>query len=410
MGLRSIEKRAEMAWDYVFERLYCEKTGLFYDVLTGKGEDGAIRHLPTPEEIRLNLPNPCGWNTGMEDGGIHAGMLLETLCERYDATRDASLSKEAKMILKGLRTLCTVSGIRGFLARDVSPEDGKSFYMDSSRDQYTHVIYGIYRYLRCPLCTKDEDAELRDYLVSFAEYAEKCVTKENGYCLLRTDGKPGIVSTMYGKKIDPHEWLRLPMFYLAAYDASGDRHWLNLYRQYRDECLDESYKLADGKYWNYTFGIDQMQISTRLCYELETDAPYKERYLKLLKLTAAFTEGVTEKLLDEMQRDDLHFTTPCREWRKRLLVYNKLLAGHLPLNGFAYNVPAPDPDFKRDLRLPHDIVNVPHLLILAEESVPDQAIDATAELFERMDFENHASASPVYMIRTYWQMMAHNKK
>ncbi|MEI3005224.1 MAG: hypothetical protein V8T87_11475 [Victivallales bacterium] len=42
----------------------------------------------------------------------------------------------------------TVHGQDGFIARGISPHDGKSCYSNSSRDQFTLAVYGMWRFLK----------------------------------------------------------------------------------------------------------------------------------------------------------------------------------------------------------------------------------------------------------------------
>ena len=58
--------------------------------------------------------------------------------------------------------------------------------------------------------------------------------------LLRADGKESLVNTMWGN-LGPHEFLRLPMFYLAAFHVTGDKKWQTEYLKYRDEAIQKSH-------------------------------------------------------------------------------------------------------------------------------------------------------------------------
>ena len=63
----------------VRETLYCPETGLIYDYVTSREPAQRFAHLPCRAEVEANLPNPCGWGTGMEDCAINAGTMLDTL-------------------------------------------------------------------------------------------------------------------------------------------------------------------------------------------------------------------------------------------------------------------------------------------------------------------------------------------
>ena len=57
---------ASVAYDYIWKKLFCAKTGLFYDRISP--DDDRFSHLPSVEEIAKQFPNPSGWGTGMEPG------------------------------------------------------------------------------------------------------------------------------------------------------------------------------------------------------------------------------------------------------------------------------------------------------------------------------------------------------
>ena len=50
----------ERTWNFVWNRLFDERTCMFYNHLVGDSPDAATKYLPEPEMIRLLLPNPGG--------------------------------------------------------------------------------------------------------------------------------------------------------------------------------------------------------------------------------------------------------------------------------------------------------------------------------------------------------------
>ncbi len=309
---RTIEAKVQTAWDFSFEKLFCEKTNLFYDYL--HTANSSIEYLPTPEEIAANCPNPCGWGTGMEDSALNGGSAMEGIIARFEATGDENMKALAKKVFKGLYTLASVSKDKGFLARSVSPIDGKSHYIDSSRDQYTHWIYGAHRYYNSSMSSEEEKAQIKQVLVWFAEKAERDVTEENGWYLLREDGRAGVVSRMYGDRLCGHETHRLPMIYMAAWEVSGDKHWLDKYNEYRDwatEYLEEHIEEEKTRAWSYP--LLQMQYSLRLLYDCEPDNAYKLRYGKLLNEIGSIVEQYMDKGIEYLP--NLTYRGPIGNWR-----------------------------------------------------------------------------------------------
>lgn len=399
--------RLNEAWDYVFTKLFHEGTQLIYDCRFSLAGNGNISGLPSLEEIKAQIPSPCAWNTGMENSAISAGVMLATIANRFTATGDKSLHSYAEKILNGVKLLTSVSGVRGFLARSVSPLDGKSFYLESSRDQYTHLVYGACRYLECGLCTQSERAFLTDVLVGFAEYAHRCVTKENDYQILRADGGDTMVCRMLFSA--HHEWTRLPMIYVAAWKASGDERWLNAYAEICDVCIEGS-KGVKTKYWEKPFCLAQMQDSLRILYDYEPDETYKARYVQLMELVAGWTENEkSAEIVKEAKRSARLFDALMPDWRKSPMTY--LAHWGAPRGNYGYYMPDRSQAYERDL---WDIHYVANQVTIAERCPSTNAsaenVRALTELFSLVSFERHATESPIFMLEAYWEVKANEKR
>ncbi len=330
------------AWRMSFEKLYCEKTKLFYDYLAEDAPDGAISNLPDPETIRLQIPNPCGWGTGMEDSVLNGGIMLEALVTLYQKTRDAQILPVLHEVFEGFLACATVSDQEGFLARSISPVDGRSHYINSSRDQYTHWVYMSMLLFRSGLATQAEKAAIARVLAGFAGKAEREI-RNGADEYLREDGQTGMVCRMWGK-LEPHEYLRLPMIYLAAWAAGGDEHWYKKYKEYREEAfrLSEAIcKPGETDRYLYAYALLQMQYSLRLIYDLEQDREYADRAARLMGFVADFSEKYT--VLGVQEADAPH-ADRYQNWRKESARFWGLI------NGYAYYVPQPD---KRDERVLH---------------------------------------------------------
>lgn len=329
---KNLHKSIAPAWKFS-DTLYHNGTHLYYDYISSREEDGATKYLPTLDEIASQTPNPCGWGTGMEDSVLNGANMLEAVLAMYNRTKDESLKEIADDIFEGLYTCATVSQQNGYLARSVSPIDGKSHYMNSSRDQYTHWVYIGYAFYNHPLCDESQKEKIRKVLVSFAEKAEHDVTGENNYSLLREDGLPADVCCMYGPAVVMHECMRLPMFYLAAYHVSKDAHWKDMYLKYRDWATEGSEKIFEEnafRIFSYAYALLQMQYSMRLVYEIEEDESYRARFLKIMQRVAEHSSCYTQIAAKRVVEP--YDATP-RAWRKVRATY----LGHQ--YGFAYYCP-----------------------------------------------------------------------
>lgn len=399
------EVQIERAWDFVWNGLFCEKTNLIYDGRWTREQDGNICLLPTPEEVRAQIPSPCSWNTGMENSGINGGTMLNVIANRYKATGAANLSSFAQKLIEGFRLLTSVSGVRGFLARSVLPQDGKSYYYESSRDQYTHAVYGFCRYMECGLCMKEQKETLTDMLVAFAEYAKKCVTPEKHYQLLRADGGDTMVCGML--HVSPHEWTRLPMFYVAAWRFSGDEQWFDEYKKIRDVCIEKSYGIQK-KYWEKPFCLAQMQDSLRILYDYEPDEKYRAKYQDLMNLVASYADCSAKTIAEEAKKTGRKFNSALPNWRDMPMQY--LYFWGAPKSGYGYYMPQRPKKYEQDL---WDLHNAGTNVILQarcpNRTVDWNIIDALHSIIELVDFEDHRTESPIFLLEAYWEWKALNR-
>ena len=141
-----IAEKVDNAWKIVWERFCHSSTMLFYDYISSYEKGKELSHLPTTKEIKEQYPNPCGYGTGMEDCMILSGTMLETIVDRYETTGETQMNEYASNLFKGIVSCSLIESCPGFVARGICVEDDKSFYINSSRDQYTHAVYGLWKY------------------------------------------------------------------------------------------------------------------------------------------------------------------------------------------------------------------------------------------------------------------------
>ena len=61
--MQTMEMQKEAVWDYIRNRLFLESTNLVYDCFSSTEQEKRFDHLPWPDEIAADFPNPCGWGT-----------------------------------------------------------------------------------------------------------------------------------------------------------------------------------------------------------------------------------------------------------------------------------------------------------------------------------------------------------
>ena len=289
-----IKNRIDAAFRYVETELFSKKTGLIYDHIV----NGRENEFPTPREICSRYPNPCGYTTGMEDGMISGGTMLDACLLKYEKENDSSAAQFAKKLVRGMLNCAASAETEGFLPRSVSPMDGVSHYPDSSRDQYTMFAFGMHRYLSSRLCDRDEREQISNAVTAISRRAEKNVCAETGYDMLTDDGRPTLATVMWGDSLGNHEYMRLPMLYALAYEASRDIYWLKKYREIRSEAYERSLPMTS--YWSL-YTLQQMQVSVRTCYDLDCDEGWREKYYYLMCSVAEYAESMAGKVMERIE-------------------------------------------------------------------------------------------------------------
>lgn len=364
------ESERTQVWTVLTNRFYCPKTEMLYDVLW-RADDGTVSAtacLPTPEEIGRQFPNPCAWGTGMQDCVFNGAPFLSAAVNRGDRAM-------AMSAYRGIRRCATVSGVRGFVARGVSPADGRSFYIDSSRDTWTLYVYHLRAFSRSSCCDEATRREIRSLLVDVADYAERCVTATNDYSMLRADGKPGLVSRMW-LPLQPHETLRLPMIYAVAFDVTGDRHWRDLRRRDLDKALAEAEKPVGDDIRGSI--LNQMQLSVRVLWETEDDPARKARFRRLLNRLADLAAGpLTARLEKAFGTSDWKFAKPMENWR-HFPWRKRWSCDSAVFHGYRYDVP------DCTVATVEDSYVEASYALLVQALAPDRPVDPrTFDLFRR---------------------------
>ncbi len=305
-----LSQSIDRAWDVSWSRFYRDDTHLFYDYLTSYEKGKELEHLPTAVEVARQFPNIYGYGTGMEDCMISAGVMLSMVVDRYSVTKEESLRKRAYEVFQGIQLCATAHGKKGFLARGVCHEDLKSIYINSSRDQYTHAIHGLWHYARSPLCSDETKREISSILVDIADRMTRNVTPENNYDSLRADGTRDTrgISRMW--KVKGHEAARLPMIYAAAWDVTGNRSYRKLWRKYIIEAVKQSSDVENGQ---PTYAFLQMQMSLELLAVMEPDPQLKKQMYEVMTSVAQRCSARATGADKRAEKIDL--TQVCTDWR-----------------------------------------------------------------------------------------------
>lgn len=388
---RTVLAAAERAWSTLFDRFYSDKTNLIYDYVSSYDPAHRFDHLPTPDEIRAYRPNTCGWATGMEDSMLNGGVALAMVCDRYLATSDQTLRSIAHDLFAGIEACGSSSSVKGLVLRSICPADGKSYYIESSRDQFTFFIHGLWRFYYSPLSTDAQRSSIARMVVQVCQLMEERIIEENDYHFLMEDGRRGLCDKMWNT--DPHEIARLPMFYALGYDLSGDEHWHDMYSRYAwpaARIVDASHQVPCEVY-----GLLQAQCSYELLYTLESrDADLKAAWLKALRNSAGRAGAASGGYLKYIPQrlDDKNMDW--RRWPED--------AGWMKTHGYVM------PTYPRILRDEHYTIREPGEAILVQLMCPDHELEpsqrhALEKNLTQVDYDLCALHCMLYPIAAYWR-------
>lgn len=392
--LPAMEKRMEDVFLYIRNRLFSQKTNLIYDHIV-VGREG---EFPTAAEIASGFPNPCGYSTGMEDGMINGATMLDACLLRYEKEWDCTAKEFAARLVKGMLDCAFSAKSEGFLPRGVAVEDGKSHYPDSSRDQYTMFAFAMHRYLTSGLCTPAEKEKIAAAAVAIARRGEKNVTSETGYDMLTDQGRPTLVTTLWGESLGNHEYLRLPMLYLLAYEASGNDYWWNKYRELRAEAYEKS--LPMQQYWAL-YTLQQMQVSAYLCYEIDSQPEWKERYLSLMHTVADYVENHADAVRKKIEAFENY-----NGRQESFRVLDMEPATRFVTLGYQDALSPVRPDAKEFFTL-QDGAQVAIVAGLVPNRVPTEKTRKLLEdAFERIDLKKHERNLPLYFYDGYYRCIS----
>ena len=329
---------ADAAWRRVMEKFYSPKTGGIYvcepkDVQPARDFPGGL------------LKPELGYGKGLEDCAINGGTALSGLVDAYAMTKDPAYAADAAKIAKGLLNLVNAHPYKGFVARGLCVEDGKSICRLSSRDQVTHWVHGLWRYWRSGLVPDELKAPIRAAFADVAGLMERNVTEANGWNFLQADGTPDPRGICKMRETMPHEAARLAMVYAAAGEITGEAKWTKLYRSLREEALDGSCRLAnlaekDVMRWMPNYTLHQMNASLEVLLGIEKSVKYRAKIISSMVTCAR----IARERAKSVRGNDSRWLCACGEVHLAQLI--------LPPDAFAWG------DFQRAL-LANAIVHTP---------------------------------------------------
>ena len=209
-------------------------------------------------------------------------MALSGLVDKWLVTHDASAAADAEKVAQGLLNLVNAHPYKGFVARGLCVEDGKSICRLSSRDQVTHWMHGLYRYYAGGFASEAKKKAIRQAFADVAERMAKNVTRQNNWNFLQADGTMDPRGICKMRETNPHEAARLAMVYALAWKVTDDARWKKQYLALRAEALEGSCALgtcSETVVRNFMpdYTLIQMNTSLEAILAVETDEKYRAK-------------------------------------------------------------------------------------------------------------------------------------
>ncbi len=397
---RQLRDKVDQAWSVSWTRFFRPETNLFYDYVSSRDPALSQAHLPTADEVKRQVPNTCGWGTGMEDSAINAGVWMSTVCDRFDATGDEAMKACADQVWAGMELLMAVSKAPGFLPRSVCIEDRKSHYTESSRDQYTHFCHGLWRFYHSPLADEKQRITMRRIITHICVRAEAFVIPgDRNFSLCREDGAFSGVTKMW--EVWCHEWARLPMIYLIGWDLTGNDHWRDLYRRYAWKAARES--LNSPIWFRVAYAYFQAVFSLEPLVTLERDdLDLRAAWLKAMQFYAGRLEGFSWQCLNGYKPlKGEGYDLDWRHWEQtkadaeghRVPIYPSRLAWNYETDRSSGE---------------GETIREPGEALLAQLMVPDRPFtadqfDLLKQMLLQTDFDSSITYALFYPVAAYWR-------
>lgn len=304
----SVEDHVNDIWRKMMADRWSPKTGLIYATKPANVKPACEFENGL---FRWSKENKDGYGRGMSDCSIVSGIGLTGICDAYAVTGDEKLRAEAHRVAKGLVSNATAHGYKGFVARGICEEDGKSICALSSIDQFTHWFHGLWHFAASPLASADDRRQVAGLFVDVLERIERVATAENKYNFGQADGAPdprgicGVWSDKPAKEWGSvHGATRLAMFYLATWNLTGDAKWKGRYDGIIDKALEVNLRLRDENphQWRWvmpTYSILQMACANDVLYAIETDPKRKALIADCLRAGAKVADGRAKDMLKD---------------------------------------------------------------------------------------------------------------
>jgi hypothetical protein len=298
MNDKELQQKIVASQNFIADRAIHPETKLIYGRIDLEDPERWKNTIfPSPESIRNRFCDDSE-TPNVPNCAIAAGEFIAAIVDCYDVTGLSECADQAETVFQGMKNLANVSQVKGFIARCVLPCDGVTHLLNSSVDQYTYYVYGLWKYYHSSLSSEEQKEEIKEIINDMC----KCI-EDYGFSIPATNGIPAPVSDIGVIRSDRSS--RLLEVYLVGYDITGNEHWLEIYSEkLRENDYARLHSILDPERIEYpypprdkinnstqaTWAILQNQYSLVPLFELETDITIKAAYLEAMRINARIVE------------------------------------------------------------------------------------------------------------------------
>lgn len=266
----------------------------FVDPGSGSLYDNALGRVgvPSADQVRDDLPNQCGWGSGIEDTALNLGLLVPAaiaMAERSGAREwhDAAMRMSDLML-----RLATVSCVPGFIARGVLT-DGVTHYRNSSVDQYTMAFRALDAISGWDAAGSERRRRSRQVIADVM-----ALLRTHDWNIPTSDGEAAWVSET--SELWSDRGTRLLQLALTDAAVNPSDVTLATYRELRDAHGGRRARglFIDPGSLSVPYALLQTQVSVAMLRDLEPDASHR----MVWRLMA---DDVAERAVGQLQRLDI---------------------------------------------------------------------------------------------------------
>ena len=335
MNDKELQQKMIESQNFIAERAVHPDTNLIYGrVNLADPECWQNTVFPSPESIKNRFCDDSE-TPNVSNCAISGGEFIAALVDCYDVMGAPECINQARTVFQGLKTLANVSPVKGFIARCILPCDGVTHLLNSSVDQYTYYVYGLWKYYHSSLSSEAQKEEIEEIINDICTCIE-----EYGFSIPATNGIPAPVSDIGVIRSDRSS--RILEMYLVGYNVTGNEHWLEIYNEkLKENRYARLYSILDPEQIEYPYcprdkirnsvqssgAILQTQYSLVPLFEMETDIAFKASYLEAMRINAKIVEkrsgigssGIHVILLAQSRSLVASVISPTDEQNKELL-------------------------------------------------------------------------------------------